>query len=543
MRFFSNFRGDLSGGLTAAVVALPLALAFGVASGAGPIAGLYGAIAVGFFAALFGGTPSQVSGPTGPMTVVMTAILAQYQHDPALAFTVVSMGGAFQVLFGIFGFGRYIIYMPYPVISGFMSGIGIIIMSLQVGPLLGHGNDGHVIHALTALPGQIFAPVWPALVLGLAAFFFMIFWPKKLRRIVPPPLAALTAGTLLGILVLSGAPVLGDVPQGFPVPHIPAFTMKALPGMMSAAIMLALLGSVDSLLTSLVADNFTRTQHKSDRELIGQGIGNFVSGLIGGLPGAGATMRTVVNIRAGGRTGLSGAVHALALLACMMGLGFLVEDIPKAVLAGILLKIGWDIIDWGFLKRLWRAGFLKGADRQAEIVMLTVMVLTVFVDLIMAVAIGVIIQSLMTARQLATHQIEDVHFVAAGGKSGVRHRLSAEEEIILEQAGGKLLLLRFTGPLSFGTARDLTTRMQTAYSGYSRVVIDLTDTRMMDISIMMALADMIDMLVAQKCRIFVSGTGNAVYEAMKGHDVFAKVPSAQHYAQRLDALKAATASL
>lgn len=542
MNLFSNLRGDLFGGATAAVVALPLALAFGVASGAGPVAGLYGAIAVGFFAALFGGTPAQVSGPTGPMTVVMTAIVAQYQHDPAMAFAVVSMGGLFQILFGMCGFGRYIIYMPYPVISGFMSGIGIIIMILQIGPLLGHANDGHIIHALAALPEQVSTPVWAALFLGLIAFFFMILWPKRFRRIVPPPLAALLAGTLLAALILNGVPVLGDVPQGFPVPRMPVFTMTALPEMISAAVMLALLGSVDSLLTSLVADNFTRTQHNSDRELVGQGIGNFVSGLIGGLPGAGATMRTVVNIRAGGRTGLSGATHAAVLLACMIGLGFLVEDIPKAVLAGILIKIGWDIIDWGFLKRLWRAGFLKGADQQAEIVMLTVMILTVFVDLIMAVAIGVIIQSLLTARQLATHQIEDVHFIAAGGKSGVRHRLSLEEESIIDQAGGKLLLLRFTGPLSFGTARDLATRMQVAYSGYDRVVIDLTDTRMMDISIMMAMADMIDALTAQGCRIFISGTGNPVYEAMRGHAVLKAVPEENHFIWRMDALKAATIS-
>lgn len=538
----SNIRGDFFGGVTAAVIALPLALAFGVASGAGPLAGLYGAILLGFFAALFGGTPAQVSGPTGPMTVVMAAIIAQFQHDPAMAFTVVMMGGALQTLFGVFGIGRYITYMPYPVISGFMSGIGIIIIALQLGVLAGHDASGSIIKALLSLPAAWSAPVVPAIVTGLAALAIMVFMPKKLRSFIPPPLAALVVCTLLGSLVLQGAPVLGPVPTGLPQPHLPAFDIHMLPSMLSSALILALLGSIDSLLTSLVADNFTHTQHRSDRELIGQGIGNMFAGLFGGLPGAGATMRTVVNIRAGGRTPLSGMVHAVILLACLVGLGFLVEDIPKAVLGGILIKVGWDIIDWPFLGRLRHAG-IKGADRQAVAVMVTVMGLTVFVDLIMAVAVGVIMESLMTARRLSSHQIDDVHFATAGKKSEERHRLSKEEEALIDKAGGRLLLLRFTGPLSFGTARDLASRMQSSFDDYEAVVVDLTDARMIDISIMMTLADMIETMTGQGKAVYVSGTENGVYDDLVRHKVFKKVPPEKHFAKRHDALQDAGRAL
>ncbi len=539
---FSNLRGDLFGGVTAAVVALPLALAFGVASGAGPAAGLYGAIAVGFFSAFFGGTPAQISGPTGPMTVVMAAVIAQYQHDLALVFTVVVLGGAIQVLFGILKIGRYITFMPYPVISGFMSGIGVIIIILQLGALAGHDSESGILQALTGLWDIWRAPNWSAAGIGVTALGVMLAMPKKLRVWVPPPLAALVVGTALGIFVLHGSPTLGSIPEGLPVPRLPSFDLHAFSGMLSSALILALLGSIDSLLTSLVADNFTRSQHNSDKELIGQGVGNIAAGLIGGLPGAGATMRTVVNIRSGGRTPLSGMVHSLVLLACMLGLGFLVEDIPKAALAGILLKVGWDIIDWPFLDRIRHAG-LKGADRSAVVVMLAVFGLTVFVDLIMAVAIGVIMKSLITARRLATHQIKDVDFITGGGGAGVRHRLSEEEEAVIDSANGQILLLRFTGPLSFGTARDLSSRLENIYESYGAVVIDFTDARMMDISIMLTLADMVERMAKAGKAVFVSGTGNAVYTGVKTHGCLKDIPAARHMPERRDALFAAAESL
>src|SRR5690606_35950398 len=332
-----RLRGDLFGGVTAAVIALPLALAFGVASGAGAIAGLYGAIALGFFASAFGGTPSQVSGPTGPMTVVMAAVIATHATNLAEAFTVVMIGGVIQIALGMVRVGKYIAYTPYSVVSGFMTGIGVIIMILQLLPVIGEPTAQGVLCTLQALrhPAELsFDPATAAL--AGACLIALVFWPAALQKVIPGPLAVLVLGTLAAMFVVGGTPVIGDVPTGLPSLITPTLSAEKWPQLLQGGFILALLGSIDTLLTSLVADSITRTQHDSDKELVGQGIGNLVAGLIGGLPGAGATMRTVVNIRAGGRTPVSGVTHALLLLALALGLGPVVSNVPHAVLAAIL---------------------------------------------------------------------------------------------------------------------------------------------------------------------------------------------------------------
>jgi SulP family sulfate permease len=358
---FDNLRGDIYGGLTAGVVALPLALAFGEASGAGPIAGLYGAIIVGFFAALFGGTGSQVTGPTGPMVVVFAGVYAALQGEPSLVFAAVVLAGLFQIAFGIFKLGQYVRLVPYPVVSGFMSGIGCIIIALQASRLFGHEPEGSgTIPALAEIPGAVMDPNLVALALGVLTLVIVFKWPAQWGKYVPGPLAALVIGTVLS-LMMPGAPILGDIPTGLPSLIIPAFSADSLLIVLEAAIILALLGSIDSLLTSLVADNMTRTRHKSNQELIGQGIGNTVAGFFGAVPSAGATMRTVVNIRTGGQTKISGMLHSVLLLAVVVALAPLASNIPHTVLAGILVKVGYDIIDVSYMKRAhkgprWESG-------------------------------------------------------------------------------------------------------------------------------------------------------------------------------------------
>ena len=349
--FRASLRGDIYGGLTAAVVALPLALAFGVASGAGPLAGLYGAIFVGFFAAVFGGTRSQVSGPTGPMTVIMAALITQFAHEPAMAFTVVMMGGVLQMLFGFAGIGRYIKLVPYPVVSGFMSGIGCIIVVLQFSAVLGYPIPaGSIIVKLAALPAMLAEPKWQAVALGALCLLIMYLTPSRVAKWLPPPLLALMIGTIVGMFFLKLAPTIGEIPSGLPTPSLPTFSLHDFPLMLQSALVLAFLGSVDSLLTSLVADSLTGTHHDSNRELFGQGLGNLVAGAFGAIPGAGATMRTVVNIGAGGRTQVSGALHAIVLLTIVLGVGKAAAHIPLAVLGGILFRIGIDIIDWRYIQ-------------------------------------------------------------------------------------------------------------------------------------------------------------------------------------------------
>lgn len=491
-----TLRGDVFGGLTAAVIALPLALAFGVASGLGPMAGLYGAIAVGFFAALFGGTPSQVSGPTGPMTVVMAAVVAQHADRLETAFAIVFLGGAIQMLFGLIRVGRYITYTPYSVISGFMSGIGLIIIVLQLLPLVGAAGGGGPVDALQALPAAIAAINSHALGIGAAALVIMIFWPERLGRWLPAPLAALLAGTLLGALWLTGAPIIGEVPTGLPKLMLPAFEPAEIARIIQPAFVLALLGSIDSLLTSLVADSITRTQHDSNRELLGQGLGNMAAGLLGALPGAGATMRTVVNVRAGGRTRRSGVLHSLILLSLVLGLAPLTDKIPYAVLAGILLKVGWDIIDWGYLKRIARI------PREKAVVMAVTLVLTVFVDLITAVAVGLIVAAFVTAEWMAREELKGVHSARTDLPQNLAERLSALEP--------RVFVVHLEGRFSYASARGLTRQIGMMAPGREVLILDLSATTRLDLTAAMAIDEIVATASAQGVRIVIAGSGEAI---------------------------------
>lgn len=411
---FRNFSGDLFGGITAAVIALPMALTFGVASGAGPAAGLYGAILVGFFAALFGGTPTLISEPTGPMTVIMTAVIANLtaansEKGLAMAFTVVMMAGVFQILFGVLRLGKYVTLMPYTVVSGFMSGIGIILVILQLGPFLGEAAPkGGVLGTLRELPTLLSEINGAALFLSLLTVAIIvlipIIVPTQLKKWFPPQLVALLVGTFVALWLFPGASVdrIAPFEAGLPTLRMPVFTQSELQLMVVDAIILAVLGCIDALLTSVVADSLTRTEHNSNKELIGQGIGNLVSGLCGGIAGAGATMGTVVNIQAGGRTALSGLTRAFILLIVVLWAAPLTQNIPLAVLAGIALKVGIDIIDWDFLKRAHQVSW-KGTA-----IMYGVIALTVFVDLMVAVGIGVFIANIVTIDRLSTLQSKSV---------------------------------------------------------------------------------------------------------------------------------------
>ena len=380
-------RGDVFGGITSAVVALPVALAFGIASGLGAAAGMYGAIAVGFFASVFGGTRSQISGPTPSMTVAMAVIISAHAGASLeKALVIVVLAGLIQVLLGVLRIGRFVMYTPHVVVSGFMSGIGIIIMLIQVLPFLGAPTSPEgPMGALRELPHAIANLNPSAFIVASVALAVSVFWPRRAEKLAPAPLAALVLGSLLGILWLTGAPAIGAIPEGLPDLRFEWPTADFLLSSLHPAIILALLGAVDSLLTSLVADAMTGTRHKPDKELVGQGIGNMVSGLFGGMPGAGATIGTVTNIRAGGSTPVSGAIRAVFLLGLLLGLGHYIEPIPHAVLAGILMKIGWDIVDWRLLLRIHRL------RRDHLVVMLTTLLLTVAVDLVTAVAIGLIV--------------------------------------------------------------------------------------------------------------------------------------------------------
>ncbi len=500
--FFRNPIANLYGGITASIVALPLALAFGISSGAGPAAGLYGAIIVGFFAAVFGGTPSQISGPTGPMTVVMASVITEsVALDPenglALAFTTVFLGGLVQMAFGFLRLGKYIVMVPYPVISGFMSGIGAIIILLELGPLLGFAPADSIVDAITALPAQIGSAQGDALIIGCVSLAIVFAWRGRLTRLFPAPLLALIVTTLVAVFALPSASLarIGEISSAVPSLQWPTFRAELAETMALNALMLAVLGSIDSLLTSLVADNLTGTRHRSDRELIGQGLGNTLAGLLGGLPGAGATMRTVVSIRSGGSGPLSGAVHALMLLAIMTGLGFLFENIPLAALAGILIKVGIDIVDWPFLRRLHRLPLFPVS------LMMLVLLLTVFVDLITAVFVGVFIKNLVTIDKLSDLQLSNV--AISDGKRVVGRIPSAELEM-LSRHEGEAVLFRITGPVSYAVGRGITARFDEFRVGRI-LIIDLSDAAIIGISTSIVIEELVRNALHNGTRVKIIG--------------------------------------
>ena len=543
---FNNLRGDLYGGLTAAVVALPLALAMGVASGAGPIAGIYGAIFVGFFAALLGGTPAQVSGPTGPMTVVMALIFTQYTSlfpaDPgtgaALAFTVVVMGGLFQIVFGILKIGKYIEYVPHPVISGFMSGIGVIIILLQIGPILGHATPADPLTASLMLPEFFASAQQSAVTLGLLtlAIVFIIpnFFPK-VNKLFPAPLLALMVGTAYYMFMMNehATPILGVIPTGLPHAQLPTIVIEHLPDMVKSALILAALGSIDSLLTSLVADNITRTYHKSDRELIGQGIGNTIAGLFGGLPGAGATMRTVVNVKAGGLTPLSGALHAIVLLIIVLGAGDMASNIPKAVLAGILVKVGTDIIDWDYLRKIRNAPF-AGIS-----VMLVVLGMTVFVDLIMAVATGMMMVSLIFMKRMTDLQLKSFQVV---NSEKTELPLNDNERNIMCNAGGRILLYSFGGVMMFSAAKGMI-KLLANYKDYDVLILDVTNVPAVDFTSCKALSEIISDAKKMQREVLLAGTRTSAYDMLLKQGTLRLIPEQSRFVTREEALIKASESV
>ena len=516
---FNNLKGDLFGGITAGIVALPLALAFGIqAFGAvpggaslGAYVGLTGATLLGFFAALFGGTHSQISGPTGPMTVITATLVGGVAGTASggdFSTVLITMAlaaifcGLFQILFGVIKIGKYVRYIPYPVLSGFMSGIGVIIILQQIYPLFGQSGSGSMIDLLVGIPKAVGSMSLTALLLGLGTVAIIYLFPLLTKK-VPSTLVALIVMTVISLFT-SEVPTIGEIPSGLPMPFF-ANSNVTLAGLdwgtiLMAAIIpgltLAGLGSIDTLLTSVVADNITKTKHNSNRELIGQGIGNAIAGLFCGLPGAGATMRTVVNVKSGGRTQLSGMTHALLLLAIMLGLGSLVKYVPLSVLAGILITVGWGIIDFkGFRD-------LPKIPRADAVVLIVVFLVTVFVDLLTAVGIGMVIACVLFMKR-ASDLVE-------GGYSS-QEMTNFDKESPWDDEHGmpdtvvhKIYIQRLNGPIFFGTINKFKEVMQTVPADAKIVIVRMRLVSFMDQSGLYAMEEAIKDIQARGAQVLMT---------------------------------------
>jgi SulP family sulfate permease len=536
MKFgLGSIGGDLFGGISAGVAALPLCLGLGVLSGLGPEAGLYGAIALGILASLLGGAPVLVSGPTAPMTLVSAGIVAaSLSPDGEVHFGLIGavflLTGVFQVVLGLLRLGSLIRYVPYPVISGFMSGIGVIIIIQQTFPMAGMASPSSepaaIITRLSTLPAGF---AWPVALLS-AATIAIIYLLPRVTRLVPSSLVALVVVTAVSLLFGMNVPRIGAIPSGLPALSLPKFDMANAELVVTAAAELALLGAVDTLLSALLADNLIKTHHNSNRELIGQGIGNMAAALVGGLPGAGASIRTIVNIKGGGRTRLSGVVHGLFLVAVLLGLSETVGLIPHAVLSGILVAAGVGCID---LRGLRHIAKVPRADAG---LMVLVLVLTVFTGVITAVAIGMVAAALMFMKKVA--DISEQQTII----SPLADEPWADELEIPATDRSRLLIKHVEGPLFFGFARGFSEIAPGAQAA-KLLVLRMDRVLYMDQSGAYALLDALVDLKSAGLRVLIIGLPVAqrdILEALQmipdvvpETDLFPDFPSLKHALPRV----------
>ena len=531
---FQTMFGDVLGGITAAVVGLPVALAFGVSSGLGAAAGIYGAVAVGFFAAVFGGTRSLISGPTGSMTVAMAVIVTTYAQDMAQAFTIVIMAGLIQMLFGFLRIGRFVSYTPYSVIAGFMTGVGIIILSVQILPFMGADPvTGGPVEALRNLPGIIEGFDLSAVGIAGVTLGVAIIWPSRLDKYLPSTLVALFAGIIVTILWFSNAPTIGTVPTDLPVFKMPALSFDALVRAIEPAMVLALVGSADTLLTALVGDSMTRGRHDPNKELFAQGIGAVVTGFIQGLPGSGATPSTIANIRAGGRTVVSGVIAVVILVVMILVLGDYVARIPNALLAGVLMKVALDTMEWRFVTRLFRI------QREHMVVMLLTLGLTVFLDLVTAIAVGMIAAAVTSARQFERLELDSVvsvpildqsFFGTEVGEEDVGEEDVGEEDVgeeDMESFSARVGLIALRGSFTVASSRKLMDTIGEDIREHEVVILDFSNTVYMDESAALVMERLIETATRFETHCIVMGLAGMPARNLEALNVLKKVPSDQ----------------
>ena len=532
-----RFSGDIFGGVTTGATVLPMALAYGVAAGLGPLAGLYGAIAVGFCTAVFGGTPARISYVSAAMAVAMMVVLNQHADTLAEAFTIVMLAGLIQILLGLLRIGRFITYTPYSMIAGFTSGIGVIIIVIQTLPFLGADRvSGGLFGIFRAWPDAVLGANYHAVIIGAVSLAICVFWPRPLARFVPGPLPAVIVGALLAAFVLRDAPAIGALPQGLPTLRLPEYAPGVLRSAVQPALTLALIGSINSLVTSLVADSLTRTRHNSNRELVGQGIGNVAAGVLGAMPGAGATSGTTVNIRAGGSSPVSGVVCAGVLLAVVLGLGWVAEPVPLAALSGVLIKAGWDIIDWRLIARI------RHVRREYLVVMLFTMVLTVFVNLITAIILGLIVAGFARARHLEQSELGSVISAPILDTQFFGRDDGAADHNHDDRFRARVGLLELRGRFSFASASQLAWMVGADIEEHEVVIFDFSRTVDMDDSAALVMERLIDAAAATHTECIVLNLSGRVASNLRSFNVFRSLP-AERFVNSLDEARELAARL
>ncbi len=512
----ATLRGELLGGVIAALIMLPLALSLGVVSGLGPTAGIYGAVAVGVGAAAFGGTRGMISGANSPVAVAVAALLVSQGHSVADIFAIIVLAGAIQILLGLLRVGYLLSYMPYSVISGLLSGFGILLIASQALPLVGaevaHSSFVTTIRLWSDALGDINPS---ALTIAVVTIAVAVVWPRPLRRLLPAPFAALIAGTLVGALWLDGAPVIDQLQLGWPELHWPRTLGPDLIRLMPGAITIAVLASFDSLVCAQVADSLTHSSHKPNQELVGQGLGNLAAGLVGGMPGGSTTASFVANIDTGGRTRLAGLVCAATLLAITSVLTSLVQLIPQAALAGILVYIGARIIDWPFLYQA-----AKGLPEHLVVQVVTIGLL-LFVDVVTAVAIGLIASFLGLARQFERLELDRIVSLPFRDQSFLGPSLGEDQ---LDAYSARIGLVAFKGTVTVASSNKLIKTISLDISQHEIVILDFTETVYLDDSATKVIERLIKTAETHHTRCIIMGLHAQPQRSMDTLNVLRSVP-------------------
>lgn len=521
--------GDIFGGLNSAIVALPQALAFGVATGFGAGAGIWGAIILCFVAGLLGSKIPMISGPTGPMTIVVASVAASLSHDMHAVTVVIMFAAIFQLLFSLTSISDIVKYVPYPVISGFMNGVGIIIILLQLNPLIGYPAVSNTFEGIKSFILNLHSINIPAFALGMLTLLIIFGVPKKINKYVPSQIIALIFCTLISIKLGLDIPKISEITVGFPKIEIPIFNLLQTAEYIPYALTLAIVLSAESMLTGLVADSLTKSRHNPKTLLFSQGLGNVACALTGSLCGTAATMRTVAALNTGATTKFAAVVNPVILCLLLFKFSGFVSEIPLAVLAGILIKIGYDIIDAKLLK------VIKFAPKDDLYVLALVFLLTVFYNLIFAVGAGITLAALLYAKRVA----DKANIVQ---KSIYDKDIMKLEKMLETDYKHKIRVVHITGQFFFGSATQLISKFEDVL-GTKCIIINYEADDLLDISAIFALEDIIIRLKSQHIKILMVIKSEQVLNQLSSHSIISQLGEDKIFYNELDAIEFAKNSL
>ena len=513
----ADLRGDVLGGITAGSISLPTAIGYGVISGLGPVAGLYGALAVSLFAGIFGGTRGLISGPNILVTLTMAVVVTEYTTSIEEAISVAILAGLIQIAFGLLGLGRYVAYIPFSLTAGFFTAFGFLMIIKQVLLALGASPAGSAADSIEALPSAIADLHVQGFLLAVFCVALGVAWRGRLLRIAPAPFVVLVIGTVIGLSMLRDAPTIGHIPTGLPAPQLPELSLDFLIRVMQPAFAMALLSSVSTLIVSLQLDAITGSLHRPNREVVAQGVGNMAAGLMGGSPG-GVSPGSFANAFSGGRTPVAGVTVAALFLLVILVLAPVAERIPLAVLAAIIMINGWNIIDWRFITGIHRIPF------RFSLVMVLTVLLVLFVDINLAIVVGLVVAALTGARRIETLEVDSMI------STPVLDQVILGED---DQQGdvdpfqARTGLVVFPDRVTVASAREVSRILRSDIRAHQVVVFDMSRTQYVDDTAAVAIGGLIRIAMAQRTRtLIVCGLRPDVASTLNSLRVLDSVPRA-----------------